>query len=562
MATFTEIVMSPVKLFRAPSPPPSPPSGGERSQEETTVAASAAKCSKKLSFDDVEERELAVEEPPRGQSLSEDAVPLLVRTSGCAESSLLVCGVEAKPAEPLSVSAPLTTQCPGNRKNALSAAVRPLATSRGSKTLAGLDLGPPEGHHTHLTNAGGRPRPSQVDSEEVRRRPATDCHSTEPLKKKKRPVEGVARPPRKKAEGHVTRPSAKTRADKKVGLEVKAAVTNGHPVVKSLATQDKVSRVLDGADVALETTFAITELPEPQHIAVVLVRPLRVTDKMLYKRKSTSFEVPAESSGAAPPPEGSRKKQKRTTNPSKSSLKSFQPEEGRRQSLISTPPDLPALVRGLDKPPLDGTEQLSHLVPRHRSKEVTVRARADKMRGRRQLQQQAGEKGGRPKGGAHSSATPPPARPRLSRSLSCPELPSLAAVSALDLVPPVMPRPSRAAASPHLASHAHRSPRRSRRHTVCSLEVERELAPLCLRKEVFPSRRSLPCPSPGHSYSTQASCFLSSPLAFLSKKAEPTPASQSLFPLAGPTSSPSIHPPSPSTWSLCKADPGGPALDR
>ncbi|KAM6904681.1 proline-rich protein 14 [Xenentodon cancila] len=47
-----------------------------------------------------------------------------------------------------------------------------------------------------------------------------------------------------------------------------------------------------------------------------------------------------------------------------------------------------------------------------------------------------------------------------------------------------------------IAGHG-KSLRRARRHTVCSVEVERELAPLCLRKEVYPSRRSsqnpLPC---------------------------------------------------------------------
>ncbi|XP_036003650.1 uncharacterized protein prr14 [Fundulus heteroclitus] len=82
----------------------------------------------------------------------------------------------------------------------------------------------------------------------------------------------------------------------------------------------------------------------------------------------------------------------------------------------------------------------------------------------------------------------------------------------------------------HLSSHAQRSLRRARRHTVCSVEVEREIAPLCLRKEVYPSRRSgsydsiPPHLSPANAHSpcsaltALASCFLSSPLAFLSRK--------------------------------------------
>ncbi|KAK5609121.1 hypothetical protein CRENBAI_015806 [Crenichthys baileyi] len=84
----------------------------------------------------------------------------------------------------------------------------------------------------------------------------------------------------------------------------------------------------------------------------------------------------------------------------------------------------------------------------------------------------------------------------------------------------------------HFSSHAQRSLRRARRHTVCSVEVEREIAPLCLRKEVYPSRRSASYDSvnhhlsPAHAHSpcssltALASCFLSSPLAFLSKKSD------------------------------------------
>ncbi|KAM9472043.1 uncharacterized protein prr14 isoform 1-T3 [Salvelinus alpinus] len=120
---------------------------------------------------------------------------------------------------------------------------------------------------------------------------------------------------------------------------------------------------------------------------------------------------------------------------------------------------------------------------------------------------------------------------RLLRSYSCPEIPALLhhdshwttslhgrilSVPRLhpSLFPPVPtpPAPSR----------------RPRRHTVSSVEIEREIAPLCLRKEVFPSRRSYSLGNPSYhlfpsvplstSISVWASCFLSSPLAFLSRK--------------------------------------------
>lgn len=614
MATFTEIVMSPVKLFRAPSPPPSPPTdcpqdeGGEinqlqRRQEETAaVAASVAmmKCSKTLSFDDVDETEQADEEPQSGRSHSdatpEEAVPLLVNTSVCVEPPLLVCSVEAEPGDPPAVAAPPkpppTRKCPGNRKKVPSETLRAQATSRGSKSLPRVNLSSPDGQHNHLTDVDGGPRPSQLGSAEAERcpdaaaeaegRPAADCPSTEPLRKKKRLVEGVARPARMKAEseGHVTRPALKTRADKKGGLEEKAAATDGRPgaelksTAKSQAAQVKASKVLGSAAVALETTIAITELPEPQRIAVVVLRPLHAVEKIPRKRKSATHKVPAWAGGPAPPLEGSRKKQKRAAKSYESSHRSLQPEEvgGQRSrgplyfEMTLPPADLPALVRSDDEPLLDGAEQLTadRHTSRQRLREVTVRPHRVSQRGRRRVQrhlERAGGEGGTAKGDGHSLATPPTARSRLSRSLSCPELPSLATTT-VDPVPSVPSRYSRAAASPHLVCHARRGPHRARRHTVCSLEVERELAPLCLRKEVFPSRRSLPCPSPSHSFSTLASCFLSSPLAFLSKRAEPTPAGHCLSPLASPASSPSLRPSSPSTWSLCKANPGDPALDR
>lgn len=106
-----------------------------------------------------------------------------------------------------------------------------------------------------------------------------------------------------------------------------------------------------------------------------------------------------------------------------------------------------------------------------------------------------------------------------------------------------------------LSSHAQRAQRRARRHTVCSVEVEREIAPLCLRKEVYPSRRSTSYDSvthhlsPAHAHSpcsaltALASCFLSSPLAFLSKR------SDCRGPAAGASSSSRL--PSPPSSSSC-----------
>lgn len=124
---------------------------------------------------------------------------------------------------------------------------------------------------------------------------------------------------------------------------------------------------------------------------------------------------------------------------------------------------------------------------------------------------------------------------RLLRSYSCPEIPSFR--------PHDSPWTSSLHSTPHSRTHtphqphnpvhhAHKFLRRARRHTVSSVEVEREIAPLCLRKEVYPSRRSLPYDgatqrlspslalSPSTSLSALASCFLSSPLAFLSKKVD------------------------------------------
>ncbi|XP_059414220.1 uncharacterized protein LOC132149215 [Carassius carassius] len=106
---------------------------------------------------------------------------------------------------------------------------------------------------------------------------------------------------------------------------------------------------------------------------------------------------------------------------------------------------------------------------------------------------------------------------RLLRSYSCPEISSLGfsdchfpqshmhAISTTS--------PSRKSSPTPLPIHLHSPSKRTRRHTVCSVEIEREIAPLCLRKEVYPSSPY----SPSTSLTALASCFLSSPLAFLSK---------------------------------------------
>ncbi|KAK9534789.1 hypothetical protein VZT92_007212 [Zoarces viviparus] len=123
---------------------------------------------------------------------------------------------------------------------------------------------------------------------------------------------------------------------------------------------------------------------------------------------------------------------------------------------------------------------------------------------------------------------------RLLRSYSCPEFPSLRVhdtswTSALHPSHHSRTHATHQHQSSHTpVHHAHKSLRRARRHTVCSVEVEREIAPLCLRKEVYPSRRSLPYDrwspslalSPSSYLTTLASCFLSSPLAFLSTKVD------------------------------------------
>ncbi|XP_029624501.1 uncharacterized protein prr14 isoform X2 [Salmo trutta] len=120
---------------------------------------------------------------------------------------------------------------------------------------------------------------------------------------------------------------------------------------------------------------------------------------------------------------------------------------------------------------------------------------------------------------------------RLLRSYSCPEIPALlhhdghwttSLHGRILSVPRLHPALFPPVPTPPAPS------RRPRRHTVSSVEIEREIAPLCLRKEVFPSRRSYSLGNPSYhllpsvplstSISVWASCFLSSPLAFISRK--------------------------------------------
>ncbi|XP_026208064.1 uncharacterized protein prr14 [Anabas testudineus] len=158
----------------------------------------------------------------------------------------------------------------------------------------------------------------------------------------------------------------------------------------------------------------------------------------------------------------------------------------------------------------------------------------------------------------------------LLRSHSCPEIPSFRSHETPWTPSLHSPHHSRTSTShqhqpshtPHVP-HAHKSALRARRHTVCSVEVEREIAPLCLRKEVYPSRRSAPYDgvaqylsptlalSPSTTLSALASCFLSSPLAFLSKKTDRRSSASSPSKsshVSSPTSSSSTSPLTPSTW--------------
>ncbi|XP_062387847.1 nucleolar protein dao-5 isoform X2 [Sardina pilchardus] len=165
---------------------------------------------------------------------------------------------------------------------------------------------------------------------------------------------------------------------------------------------------------------------------------------------------------------------------------------------------------------------------------------------------------------------------RLLRSYSCPEIASLSHREQLwrspTLLPhgraPPVPAPHHPVVNP--APHLPPSPsKRTRRHTVCSLEIEREIAPLCLRKEVYPTGRCGLYGSPSHplcpstaspsTFTALVSSFLSSPLAFLSRRSDRgkrkareddsliTTSSSSSF----STTSTSSHPLSPSVTPPC-----------
>ncbi|KAK2829701.1 hypothetical protein Q7C36_017691 [Tachysurus vachellii] len=113
----------------------------------------------------------------------------------------------------------------------------------------------------------------------------------------------------------------------------------------------------------------------------------------------------------------------------------------------------------------------------------------------------------------------------LKRSLSCPDITSLQHGNVSRTAPvhdKTLYPSSPLKKGPHVNVDVPSPIKRTRRHTVCSLEMAREIAPLCLRKEVYPkwgsgSNHSYPN-SPSKSLAFLVSCFLSSPLAFLSKK--------------------------------------------
>lgn len=111
---------------------------------------------------------------------------------------------------------------------------------------------------------------------------------------------------------------------------------------------------------------------------------------------------------------------------------------------------------------------------------------------------------------------------RLKRSLSCPDITSLQHSNDALVHDKTLCHPSPVKKSAHLNVNVPSPLKRTRRHTVCSVEIEREIAPLCLRKEVYPKWGTVSSPSfphfPSKSLASLISCFLSSPLAFLSKK--------------------------------------------
>ncbi|XP_058260383.1 uncharacterized protein prr14 [Hemibagrus wyckioides] len=159
---------------------------------------------------------------------------------------------------------------------------------------------------------------------------------------------------------------------------------------------------------------------------------------------------------------------------------------------------------------------------------------------------------------------------RLQRSLSCPDITSLqhgndspkAPVHDKTLCPPSPLRKG-----PHVNVNVPSPVKRTRRHTVCSVEIEREIAPLCLRKEVYPNWGSTSNHSyshtPSKSLAALVSRFLSSPLAFLSKKSSRGHGDDSGYGASSSdlatVSSSSPSPPSLSSPAISRA-PGGSAF--
>lgn len=111
---------------------------------------------------------------------------------------------------------------------------------------------------------------------------------------------------------------------------------------------------------------------------------------------------------------------------------------------------------------------------------------------------------------------------QLKRSLSCPDIASLQHGNDALINDETLCHPSPLKESARLNVNVPSPFKRTRRHTVCSVEIEREIAPLCLRKEVYPKWSTVFSHSypqfPSQSLASIISCFLSSPLAFLSKK--------------------------------------------
>lgn len=111
---------------------------------------------------------------------------------------------------------------------------------------------------------------------------------------------------------------------------------------------------------------------------------------------------------------------------------------------------------------------------------------------------------------------------RLKRSLSCPDIASLRHANDAPGNDKTLSHSSPLKKASHCNANVPSPIKRTRRHTVCSVEIEREIAPLCLRKEVYPKWSGTSHPpyphSPCGSLTSLVSCFLSSPLAFLSKK--------------------------------------------